>query len=114
MQQVVQILGNENAAADYLKKCIYSVGLGSNDYLNNYFMPLYYPTSRQFTPDQYATVLIQQYTQQLKVSCIPPLLFTFICLLALQKKKKQSLLINNYMFSGDPRFYIVMEQGSLL
>lgn len=67
VQQVVQILGNENAAADYLKKCIYSVGLGSNDYLNNYFMPLYYPTSRQFTPDQYATVLIQQYTQQLKI-----------------------------------------------
>ncbi|XP_009769554.1 GDSL esterase/lipase At1g29670 [Nicotiana sylvestris] len=67
VQQVVQILGNENAAADYLSKCIYSVGLGSNDYLNNYFMPLYYPTSRQFTPEQYASVLIQQYTQQLKI-----------------------------------------------
>ncbi|MCD7460146.1 hypothetical protein HAX54_042955 [Datura stramonium] len=67
VQQVVQILGNENAAADYLKKCIYSIGMGSNDYLNNYFMPLYYSTSRQFTPDQYANVLIQQYTQQLKI-----------------------------------------------
>ncbi|KAM3284825.1 GDSL esterase/lipase isoform X1 [Capsicum chacoense] len=67
VQQVVQILGNENAAADYLKKCIYSIGMGSNDYLNNYFMPLSYSTSKQFTPEQYADVLIQQYTEQLKI-----------------------------------------------
>lgn len=73
MQQVVQILGDEASAANYLSKCIYSVGLGSNDYLNNYFMPLYYSTSRQFNPEQYADVLIQQYTQQLKVSL--PILF---------------------------------------
>ncbi|XP_004232990.1 GDSL esterase/lipase At5g45670 [Solanum lycopersicum] len=66
VQQVVQILGDENSAANYLSKCIYSIGLGSNDYLNNYFMPQYYSTSRQFNPDQYADVLIQQYSQQLK------------------------------------------------
>jgi len=38
-----------------------------NFLLNNYFMPNIYSTSRQFTPDQYATALIQQYTEQLKV-----------------------------------------------
>ncbi|KAG8385374.1 hypothetical protein BUALT_Bualt03G0036400 [Buddleja alternifolia] len=64
--QVVDILGDENSAADYLSKCIYSIGVGSNDYLNNYFMPNYYSTSRQYSPDQYADVLIQQYTQQLR------------------------------------------------
>ncbi|XP_051124996.1 GDSL esterase/lipase At1g29670-like [Andrographis paniculata] len=64
--QVVQILGDEASAADHLSKCIYSIGVGSNDYLNNYFMPLTYPTSRQFSPEQYADVLIQEYTEQLR------------------------------------------------
>ncbi|KAM3239389.1 hypothetical protein P3L10_014423 [Capsicum annuum] len=62
VQQIVRIIGDENSAANYLSKCIYSIGDGSNDYLNNYFMPLYYLTSRQYTPQQYANVLIQQYT----------------------------------------------------
>ncbi|KAH6759467.1 GDSL-like Lipase/Acylhydrolase superfamily protein [Perilla frutescens var. hirtella] len=66
VEQVVNILGDEASAADYLSKCIYSVGIGSNDYLNNYFMPLTYPTSRRYTPEQYANVLIQQYTEQLR------------------------------------------------
>ncbi|KAE9461966.1 hypothetical protein C3L33_06125, partial [Rhododendron williamsianum] len=67
VSQVVNILGGEDAAANYLSKCIYSVGLGSNDYLNNYFMPSTYSTSRQYTPDQYADVLIQQYAQQIRL-----------------------------------------------
>lgn len=65
---MVNILGDENTAADYLSKCIYSIGLGSNDYLNNYFMPNVYSTSRRYTPDQYADVLIQQYREQLVVN----------------------------------------------
>lgn len=68
VSQVVDILGDEDSAANYLRQCIYSVGLGSNDYLNNYFMPNYYQTSRQFTPEQYASVLIQQYSQLVRVS----------------------------------------------
>lgn len=70
VQQVVGILGSEDSAANYLRKCIYSVGMGSNDYLNNYFMPLYYSSSRQYTPEQFANVLIQQYRQQLRVSSL--------------------------------------------
>ncbi|XP_058201343.1 GDSL esterase/lipase At5g45670-like [Rhododendron vialii] len=66
VSQVVDLLGDEDSAANYLSKCIYSLGLGSNDYLNNYFMPDTYSTSRQYTPDQYADVLIQQYSQQIK------------------------------------------------
>lgn len=66
VSQVVQILGDENQAANYLSKCIYSVGLGSNDYLNNYFMPNYYATSRQYNPEQYADVLIQEYAQNIR------------------------------------------------
>ncbi|XP_024989236.1 GDSL esterase/lipase At1g29670-like [Cynara cardunculus var. scolymus] len=50
----------------FLKKCIYLVKIGINDYSNNYFVPDYYNTSRIYTTDQYATVLIQQYSQQLR------------------------------------------------
>ncbi|XP_022892359.1 GDSL esterase/lipase At1g29670-like [Olea europaea var. sylvestris] len=66
VSQVANLLGGEKAAANYLGKCVYSVGMGSNDYLNNYFMPLFYSTSRQYTPEQFADVLIQEYSQQLR------------------------------------------------
>lgn len=66
VSQVVQILGDQNQAATYLSKCIYSIGLGSNDYLNNYFMPTIYSSSRRYTPQQYAQVLLQQYSQNIK------------------------------------------------
>ena len=75
--QVVELLGDENTAADYLRKCIYSVGLGSNDYLNNYFMPQYYSTSRQYTPEQYADDLINRYRDQLNVSSLKLIDFKF-------------------------------------
>ncbi|XP_058095441.1 GDSL esterase/lipase At1g29670-like [Magnolia sinica] len=66
VQEVVNILGDEDSAANYLSQCIFTVGMGSNDYLNNYFMPAVYSTSRQYTPEQYADVLIQQFSQQLQ------------------------------------------------
>ncbi|RDX66307.1 GDSL esterase/lipase, partial [Mucuna pruriens] len=67
VSQMVNLLGDENTTANYLSKCIYSIGMGSNDYLNNYFMPLFYSSSRQYTPQQYANVLIQAYAQQLRI-----------------------------------------------
>ncbi|URE38433.1 GDSL esterase lipase [Musa troglodytarum] len=66
VQEIVRILGGEETAVTYLSKCIFSVGMGNNDYLNNYFMPALYGTSRRYTPEQYADVLIQQYSQQLR------------------------------------------------
>ena len=78
VSQVVQILGDETQAADYLRKCIYTVGLGSNDYLNNYFMPAFYSSSRQYTPEQYADVLIQQYSQQIRVHLYSLATFFFL------------------------------------
>ncbi|KAJ4982112.1 hypothetical protein NE237_032949 [Protea cynaroides] len=60
--QVMGILGDYDAAANHLGQCLYTVGMGSNDYL------AYLDTriSRQYTPEQYADTLIQQYSQQLK------------------------------------------------
>ncbi|KAF5821036.1 putative triacylglycerol lipase [Helianthus annuus] len=50
----------------YLKKCIYTVGMGNNDYINNYFLPKYYNTSSVYTPEQYAEALVEQYSRQLQ------------------------------------------------
>eukprot|EP00258_Populus_trichocarpa_P031483 XP_024447502.1 GDSL esterase/lipase At1g29670-like [Populus trichocarpa] len=67
LSRLTQLLGTKQAAENYLNKCLYYVSLGSNDYLNNYFMPSNYTTSRLYTPDQYAKVLIDQYSQQIKL-----------------------------------------------
>ncbi|KAK8506390.1 hypothetical protein V6N13_016406 [Hibiscus sabdariffa] len=59
-------MGNDSAAKSHLSRCIYSVQIGSNDYLNNYFRPELYNTSQTYTPQEYATVLVQQLSDQLK------------------------------------------------
>ncbi|KAK4421126.1 GDSL esterase/lipase [Sesamum alatum] len=57
---------NGTRAREHLKKCLYIVNIGSNDYINNYLAPQFYPTSSLYTPDQFAEILIKQYSQQLR------------------------------------------------
>ncbi|KAL9334996.1 hypothetical protein Peur_072177 [Populus x canadensis] len=64
VSRIVDMLGKESAA-NHLNKCFYWSVIGSNDYLNNYFMPQSYNTSSQYTPDKYAEALIKQYSQQI-------------------------------------------------
>ncbi|CAK7323770.1 unnamed protein product [Dovyalis caffra] len=66
VSRVKEIIRDKNLAAKYLSKCMYSVGIGTNDHIANYFRPQLYPTSRLYTPEQYAIVLNQQFSQQLK------------------------------------------------
>lgn len=70
ISRLVEMLGDEYSASKYLSKCLYSVGMGNNDYINNYFMPQYYNTSQDYTLDQFAQFLIQKYTDQLLVSTL--------------------------------------------
>ncbi|XP_021825599.1 GDSL esterase/lipase At1g29660-like [Prunus avium] len=63
--RIIDILGKRSLAKKHLNKCLYSVGMGSNDYINNYFLPQYYQTSQKYTLEEYAEVLIKQYTQQI-------------------------------------------------
>lgn len=56
-----------NVPPEKLKKCLYTINIGSNDYLNNYFMPAPYITNRKYTYDQYADSLISGYRTHLKV-----------------------------------------------
>jgi hypothetical protein len=59
-----------NLGADYmateLSRCIFFVGMGSNDYLNNYLMPNY-NTRNQYNGQQYADLLVQTYNNQITV-----------------------------------------------
>nr|KAJ0212663.1 hypothetical protein LSAT_V11C400175680 [Lactuca sativa] len=66
---------NMTFTQEYLKKCVYISVIGNNDYINNYLMPNNYPTSRIYTIDQYAAVLVKQYSKQLTVS----ILTIFLC-----------------------------------
>ncbi|XP_047320357.1 GDSL esterase/lipase At1g71691-like [Impatiens glandulifera] len=61
-----QITGKMEAIsmADELSRCIFFVGMGSNDYLNNYLMPNY-PTRNKYNGQQYSDYLVKQYSRQL-------------------------------------------------
>lgn len=65
--QLVDLIGNGSLASvrEHLNKCIYTVAMGNNDFINNYFYPQYYQTSTLYTPEEYAEVLVQQYSKQL-------------------------------------------------
>ncbi|KAM2496824.1 hypothetical protein COP2_037608 [Malus domestica] len=47
-------------------------------WINNYFKPQFYPTSRISTPEQYAQVLIEQYSRQILVTIFYPRKVTLI------------------------------------
>ncbi|KAG7966126.1 hypothetical protein I3843_08G034500 [Carya illinoinensis] len=65
VSRIINKLGNKNAT-QLLNKCIYSVAIGSNDYINNYFLLQFYRTSRIYTPSQYAEILLRKLSQQLR------------------------------------------------
>ncbi|KAL8228059.1 hypothetical protein R6Q57_015643 [Mikania cordata] len=60
-------LQGDDKTEEYLKKCIYISYMGSDDYMNNYFMPDYYIAGRIYTPAEFASKLIEKYSQQLKI-----------------------------------------------
>ncbi|KAH6765267.1 hypothetical protein C2S51_016516 [Perilla frutescens var. frutescens] len=60
------LMGNATLASEHLKKCLYVVNIGSNDYLNNYLMPQNYLTTPLFSPQKFARLLIDVYKKQLR------------------------------------------------
>ncbi|RAL39928.1 hypothetical protein DM860_008068 [Cuscuta australis] len=56
---------DNNTLNAYLSKCIFYSGMGSNDYLNNYFMTDFYSTHSHFTPQAFAASLLNDYSRQL-------------------------------------------------
>uniref|UniRef100_A0A7N0UAE8 GDSL esterase/lipase n=1 Tax=Kalanchoe fedtschenkoi TaxID=63787 RepID=A0A7N0UAE8_KALFE len=64
LDQITANLGSADEVAKSIGKCIFFVGMGSNDYLNNYLMPNY-QTRNQYDGQQYASLLVDQYSKQL-------------------------------------------------
>lgn len=52
--RIALLVGNATRARDDLKKCLYIVNMGSNDYINNYLLPKYFLTSTLYTPEKFA------------------------------------------------------------
>ncbi|KAJ8549409.1 hypothetical protein K7X08_033116 [Anisodus acutangulus] len=111
---IAELLGSTTTAKTHLNKCLYIVGMGSNDYINNFLMPDIYPTSQLYTPSQYATLLIEQYSQQLKdlyedgarkialfglsqIGCIPDQLKKHSTLLCVDSTNKAVQLFNQHL-----------------
>lgn len=64
-EQIMQLLGTA-AGEKLMKNAIYTITMGSNDYLNNYLIEGS-PTPMLFTPQQFRDALISTYRQQLTV-----------------------------------------------
>lgn len=69
ISRIAKVLGSKSAAKKQLKSCLYSVGMGNNDYLANY-LPKYYASTAPYTPKQFAALLIAKHTTQLIVTLI--------------------------------------------
>lgn len=82
--------GDYSGLMGYLSKCIIVSGLGSNDYLNNYFMPSF-STSTVYTPKAFATSLLEDYSSQLTVRPVtsPPRMYYASTFRIVKKKKKK-------------------------
>lgn len=65
LDQITDNLGAVDVA-QVLSRSLFFVGMGSNDYLNNYLMPNY-PTRNQYNSQQFADLLVKEYTTQLSV-----------------------------------------------
>ncbi|RDX75070.1 GDSL esterase/lipase, partial [Mucuna pruriens] len=68
VSQIAARLGSPHLARQHLEKCLYYVNIGSNDYIGNYFVPQFYPTSSIYSPEQYAQALIEEFSLKLQVA----------------------------------------------
>ena len=66
LDQVASKSGGAVTIADSVARSLFFIGMGSNDYLNNYLMPNF-PTRNQYNAQQFGDLLVQQYTNQLTV-----------------------------------------------
>ncbi|CAN4081422.1 unnamed protein product [Withania somnifera] len=63
---LISLIKNMSASVvnEAIPKCMFFVGMGNNDYLNNYIMPAYF-SQDQYSPQKFAELLIHQYKTQL-------------------------------------------------
>ncbi|XP_051124390.1 GDSL esterase/lipase At1g71250 [Andrographis paniculata] len=59
------VLGGQASLSKHLSRSIALLVFGSNDYINNYLMPAMYPSSFDYSPSQFANLLLTHYARQL-------------------------------------------------
>ncbi|XP_044495357.1 GDSL esterase/lipase At1g29670-like [Mangifera indica] len=67
IKNLVAKLGTVDSATQYLKKCLYSVGMGTNDYVNNYFSIVSSFNMLLYDLEKFTESLIHQYSKQLRI-----------------------------------------------
>ncbi|KAJ0965339.1 hypothetical protein J5N97_026477 [Dioscorea zingiberensis] len=53
------------ALSQFLANSMFVINIGSNDYINNYLLPEQYTSSRTYSPEAFADLLISSFTRQL-------------------------------------------------
>ncbi|XP_074308000.1 GDSL esterase/lipase At4g18970-like [Silene latifolia] len=66
-ETIISKLGSlmNNSVGQHLESCLYTINMGSNDYLNNYFVREHYNSSRQYKTRQFSEQLIAEYSSQI-------------------------------------------------
>lgn len=67
LTEIKALFSHEDDYNKFLSKSIVVMVLGSNDYINNYLLPTLYTSSYTYTPEQYANLLLNEYTRQILV-----------------------------------------------
>ncbi|KAJ4751732.1 GDSL esterase/lipase [Rhynchospora pubera] len=65
LNEIKNLFSHDEDYNEYLSKSIVVMVLGSNDYINNYLVPTLYTSSYTYTPEQYANLLLNEYTRQI-------------------------------------------------
>lgn len=68
LDQITGRLGADDVAAK-ISNCLFFVGMGSNDYLNNYLLPNF-NTKDKYTGDEFSDLLVGMFDQQLTVRAL--------------------------------------------
>ncbi|KAI3993232.1 hypothetical protein MKX01_009975 [Papaver californicum] len=65
LDQLRSQMGSGRNLTQYLAKSIAVMVFGSNDYINNFLMPSIYPSSINYSPEDFANLLLNRYTGQI-------------------------------------------------
>lgn len=66
-QDIISNIG-ETAALELLQNALYSVSIGSNDFLDNYLLPI--GEQKMVPPELFVTIMISRFREQLTVNTL--------------------------------------------
>ncbi|XP_020082135.1 GDSL esterase/lipase 7 isoform X1 [Ananas comosus] len=66
MLQLPLLIPNSEALSQYIANSLFVINIGSNDYINNYLLPNLYTSSRTYSGDEFAQLLIANFATQLE------------------------------------------------